>query len=459
VKLIIENYPPITQRSEIDLSKKFTIFVGENNAGKTYVSNLIYELYKNIYENYFELDITHDLVNINFLAKELEEIIENKNQNMEIDLTKNSKLSKYFIDSIQKIIDSIIQQKFFYKNSSISIKFDKNDFLNTKFSSHSEDYSHKFSVIKKNKSLNLKIAKKEKFNENDREGFESWLIESFYYQTIDNVISKYFHTNTVFLPSTRTFFPQFYKYIYRLEKESKDDLIKQIKLGNRIDIDIFNSSYESSVDDIIKKMTLEVEKPRNSNYLEPLERIIEGKIEVKKAESFAMATLKYVTKDGLELEMYKSSSMSNQLSLLYLYFKYWVKNENNFLMIDEPEINLHPQKNIELLELLLKFSSENNNRVLLTTHSPVMAEALINYILMFNLKEQGKNINEILKDSDIEIDSNIELTKDDIGIYYFDGNSIISYEADTFGLHFGTFTKVKRDINRAKSLFLEHLDD
>jgi len=32
MKLIINKFPPITQRSEIDLSKNLTLFVGENNS-------------------------------------------------------------------------------------------------------------------------------------------------------------------------------------------------------------------------------------------------------------------------------------------------------------------------------------------------------------------------------------------------------------------------------------------
>jgi len=59
----------------------------------------------------------------------------------------------------------------------------------------------------------------------------------------------------------------------------------------------------------------------------------------------------------------------NQLSTLYLYFKYWAHQENNFLMIDEPEENLHPKNQIALLNVLLTFAQTNNNKVLMTTHS------------------------------------------------------------------------------------------
>ena len=42
--LTINEFMPISQKSEIDLSKKFTVFVGKNNSGKTYVSQLIWAI-------------------------------------------------------------------------------------------------------------------------------------------------------------------------------------------------------------------------------------------------------------------------------------------------------------------------------------------------------------------------------------------------------------------------------
>ena len=37
MKLIINKFMPISQKCEIDLSKKVTVFVGKNNSGKTYI--------------------------------------------------------------------------------------------------------------------------------------------------------------------------------------------------------------------------------------------------------------------------------------------------------------------------------------------------------------------------------------------------------------------------------------
>jgi predicted ATPase len=44
MQLIIQNFGPIKQ-DQIDLTKKFYVFVGYNNTGKTYVSQLLWSIF------------------------------------------------------------------------------------------------------------------------------------------------------------------------------------------------------------------------------------------------------------------------------------------------------------------------------------------------------------------------------------------------------------------------------
>jgi predicted ATPase len=46
MQLIIKNFGPI-KKGEIDLSKKVYVFVGYNNSGKTYLSQLLWSLFHN----------------------------------------------------------------------------------------------------------------------------------------------------------------------------------------------------------------------------------------------------------------------------------------------------------------------------------------------------------------------------------------------------------------------------
>jgi predicted ATPase len=147
------------------------------------------------------------------------------------------------------------------------------------------------------------------------------------------------------------------------------------------------------------------------------------------------------------LPMYLSSSAVNQLTTLYLYFQYWAKADNNFLMVDEPEENLHPRNQIALCNALLKFVKHNNNRVLINTHSPLIAENINNYLYLHILKAQyGLNIEDILADNELKLRTDITISPEELGVYFFNGIELISYEAEDYGVYFRDFQKVNDEI-------------
>jgi ABC-type cobalamin/Fe3+-siderophores transport system ATPase subunit len=96
--------------------------------------------------------------------------------------------------------------------------------------------------------------------------------------------------------------------------------------------------------------------------------------------------------------MYLASSNSNQLTTLYFYFRHWVSQTNrNFLVLDEPEENLHPKHQYELLNTLIDFTAKGN-KLLLTTHS-ILKENLSNSV---DIVENNINGNTILQRTTIK---------------------------------------------------------
>jgi ABC-type multidrug transport system ATPase subunit len=173
-----------------------------------------------------------------------------------------------------------------------------------------------------------------------------------------------------------------------------------------------------------------------------------------------MADISYIHKSGEKLPMHLSSSMVNQLVTVYLYFKYWVEEKDNFLLLDEPEMNLHPSKKLEITELLLKFAS--NNKLLIATHSSSIAKSIINYIHLFDLKERldKTELSSFIENNDLQIDHKIELKSSDIGIYYFNGKTIVSYKQDDNpNIHFGTFTDIEKLQNKQYEYIMDKLED
>ncbi|MEN8216282.1 MAG: AAA family ATPase [Pseudomonadota bacterium] len=71
MQLIIQNFGPIKQ-GEIDLTKKFYVFVGYNNTGKTYVSQLLWSIFNEKTLKNFSEQVNPD-VNLSQLEEKLRE--------------------------------------------------------------------------------------------------------------------------------------------------------------------------------------------------------------------------------------------------------------------------------------------------------------------------------------------------------------------------------------------------
>jgi len=368
MRLIIKKFPPIKERCEIDISKKMILFVGLNNSGKTYISQLIWGIHNYFIGRYRDLNIES------------------------IDLQDISRESTEYINS------SLVRE-----------------------------------IFKRDIESNIELII-------ERCDFESDI------------------NHSTFLPSSRVFLPLFYKYIYNIEKEFKESMFRNLNRLNNHNKNFYAPSYSEAIDDLIKKIIFNLNNPKNiGGYIDSLSRVIEGTVSVDRAEEIGMADISYNHKSGRNIPMYLSSSMVNQLSILYLYLKYWYDRDNNFLIMDEPEMNLHPSKKIEVMELLMDFAS--SNRLLIATHSSTLAKSLINYLHLFDLKSQGEDINNFIEMNGLKMNTNINLTSNDIAIYAFNGKSIISYKKDNnSNIHFGTFSDIEELQKRQYDYIMDRLD-
>ncbi|MCU0393801.1 MAG: ATP-binding protein, partial [Thermoflexibacter sp.] len=143
------------------------------------------------------------------------------------------------------------------------------------------------------------------------------------------------------------------------------------------------------------------------------------------------------------LPMFLSSSSVNQLSTLYQYLLFWANEEKNFLIIDEPEQNLHPENQLKLLDILIQFSQRNQNKVLITTHSPLITDAVNNYLMLGALENREQVAEEMGMSKDF-------LTAENTGIYYFSGDRIQEYVIGDYGTIFKDFKAVVDKVEEQK---------
>ncbi len=440
MKLIIKNFGPIAE-GEIDLNKDFYLFVGYNNSGKTYVSNLLWSvfqiktLYKFIFEEKFDeidfknsdtFEINENLLNI--ILDKFSFFIKNKilPNNFKSNKFKNAEF--IFKTDINKIIEYIDSNKTFIENDSqIEIKDNKNDLIKIKIK---ENVFSKFKETELNK--------------------EQIKISVFFWFLFNSMLNGL--TNTFFLPAGRNFHPNYFIQMFRYEKLLSDETEKIFRNNNKIDNnDLFKvrkllrKLYKETDNELFKNNYDLFEDSNNEpvdyykDILKELEKIIGGNIVVDKDNRKFL--FNYNEKNN-PLDMYMASSSVNQLTELYLYLKYWIKKDHNFLFIDEPEINLHPKNQIKLLDLLIQFSSINDNKVLITTHSPLLTKAINNYLL-FSKIENKTEVSEQLQISTTSLNS------ENTAIYFFDKRedeqfgSIKEYKIGEYGTLFNDFNGVE----------------
>jgi predicted ATP-dependent endonuclease of OLD family len=267
-----------------------------------------------------------------------------------------------------------------------------------------------------------------------------------------------------FLPSSRTFLPSYYKYLSKgYEQERKE--IGEIVRKNPKDIDkikfLTKKRHTSAVDSVLDKLNnlssqSEI-KPFYADLLSDLEKLMQGSIGVENVEGIANSEFGFKVDEKTTLEMYQTSTSVNQLTLLYLYLKYWAEESNNFLIIDEPEENLHPENQIKLLDILVRFANRNNNRVLFTTHSPLMAEAVNNHAHISLLRERGEDIEKIIASHHLTITPNDTLKHSDYATYFFNGEAIKEYPMTDFGVFFRDFKEAEDKVRNTANILKDYI--
>ena len=116
-----------------------------------------------------------------------------------------------------------------------------------------------------------------------------------------------------------------------------------------------------------------------------------------------------------ELPIHLSASIIKNLSGLLVYLKHLAKR-NDLLIIDEPEIGLHPDNQILLTRILVKLVNAGI-RILISTHSDYIIRELNNLIMLSGVKRKD-GIKELLpKFGYNEVET---ISPDEVGAYLFD---------------------------------------
>ena len=89
-------------------------------------------------------------------------------------------------------------------------------------------------------------------------------------------------------------------------------------------------------------------------------------------------------------------------------------DENGIIILDEPEIHLHPEWQLKFAEIIVLIQKEFNTNILLNTHSPYFLNAIEVYSEKYAIE---KKCNYYLANEEHGITSIVDVTKETEKIY------------------------------------------
>jgi hypothetical protein len=154
-------------------------------------------------------------------------------------------------------------------------------------------------------------------------------------------------------------------------------------------------------------------------FVDLLEKsILQGSLEFQEESGGAAhppsRRLRYVGAGGVSLDVQAAASMVKSLAGLDLYLSTFAVRDS-LLIIDEPEMNAHPEAQLKIIELLAILAARGIY-VVITTHSPYITDHLINLMQASRLSEtMQESVRERFKLGSTEA----FLDPEKVSVYYF----------------------------------------
>ena len=453
------------QETELDL-RPLTVIIGPNNSNKTYIAYSIYGLWqragrtlriqgnekleiKHQEDDTWSLKIDNDLLDFfirdiettakNFRRKTLESFFQDSSRKL------FSKTSFEMIISRQEVEDAInqlIQQDPFPLTDGTSLKISrKEDVLIFTIQPDDEE-------ISTNQRPNFTGGFRQ-FNDRPDLVFIFSVKQVLFYNTFPFPAERNAFINTYKILETKR-----YRILKQKQRESFINSTSEEKFGLPQPLIAIDIRYPQPVEDFLDFLSeIELQETTkinssNKNEFQKLADEIEKQLQNKnktnlKPTKLGGKEIKVLVKKGLEIDIYNASSSIKQLAPLLLYLRYRA-SKGDFLVIDEPEMNLHPESQAKLLEAL-SILVNLGVRILLTTHSPYIMAHLDNLV-------NGNHENpEILKRQCSYLylqDERAFLPIDQVSAYEMKDNKLVSLHDPDYGIRWDTLSDVSVDIQQ-----------
>ena len=395
--LEVENFAKI-EHARICINS-YTVLVGPNNSGKTFLMQLV----QGIYEKLTSL-IDEETVN-QLLKEEQEGHFKFNLTTSNIDILNkgiNANLQKRKVEIMKEIFGKEIPTEKIY----VQIVLEENEIYTFEILSLAQENipSYMEAILQKAPfNVFSKIIQKD-----TGKGRISILYRGKQYEKIDDIITMnlsflqhipetftsmiahLIECGSLFLPASRTGIMLLYRDFFA--NRTDRDMVLSFSKEGKVEQTEKQSDLTKPVYEFLRFLLMYSEdEDKKEHYKEELqffeEHVIEGHINAEKH-----GILSYTSKAQKDsrIPMYLASSMINEVAPIILAIT--SKNYFKRLIIDEVEASLHPQKQLELV----RFFNRLNNKgmqLMISTHSDTFVSKLNNlYILSERVKANGEDI-------------------------------------------------------------------
>ncbi|MEH2301126.1 MAG: AAA family ATPase [Nostoc sp.] len=467
----------VIEELKIDL-KPLTVFIGRNNTGKTWTAyTLASILGKHGFERYLKSYI-------NGKTQQKYPIIDNaieqflQEGNVSIDLINFvEEYAEVYINDVAQSSPSLMKTFLSTERSdfkSRKISFDlatvKQEILeNVKkyslerkisFGSQGKEYLNILKEIGENNIYFNIISKGSFLKEIPMRLFKELLL-----QEIFQILHRSFYSDVYIFPTQRTTLITFpfslKKEILKFENVNYDSFdetsdvdlnIKKI-ISEQSDkpktkkpsesvqglIEILANAYIKATDEREEKIKKRTEIAIYAELAELLEKqVLQGRIDFN--EPGLENEIIFQPSEKIKLEITDASSLVKGLAPLVLWLRY-LAEPDELLIIDEPEMNLHPSVQVAITEFLAMLV-QAGLKVLITTHSPYILDHLSNLMKAAKYKDK-----ESIKEKFYLERTEAFIPQEKVSVYLFEDGIAKNILNEEGHIDWGTFGDVSDDIS------------
>jgi predicted ATP-dependent endonuclease of OLD family len=462
MRIKLSNIGPLNE-TNIDLMKDLIIFVGPNNSGKTYASYSIYGLYKyskNFSESFLGFELPQlkiipeikDLLELGNAKIDLREIYRTYKANI-IEIVQNNfkrnlpnifaTSSNYFnkCEIFLDLDDSFIEELLFKKGLKSGLQIGN---------------SISIEILKESNSSNVRIIL---IREKDTKSLSSnSIIQRFVLQKLLDFILKNVFNDVYITPSERNAINIFSKELSVRRNILVDELL-ELKLKGKKERNIKlvekrAQRYPLPIRDSLAVAEDLSNLQKNISDYKEFSKIIE--------KSILKGTIKISREGDVQFNPYRSGKKSisihltgsavKSLSNLVFYFRH-LAHKNDFIIIDEPELNLHPDTQRIMARIIVRFINAGF-KVMISTHSDYIIRELNNLIMLSSRTEKALALAE-----KYEYETEEFLDPKRVAAYIFDRKQSRQISIDNTGISVSTIDEEINKLNQtSQDLYFSLVD-